>query len=217
MSLNYKAALALPPVEVTQAYARRDTILYALGIGLGQDPSNTSELDYVYEARLKALPTMSVAMAFKSLREMSLGIDYSKLVHGEQRLMIHRPLPVEGSIIGRSRVVDVVDRGAGKGALVLIDREIIDAASGELLATVGMTAFCRGDGGFGGPDRPTAPVHAIPDRPADNVVELPIDPRAALIYRLSGDVNPLHVSSLARIGWGAKYLDRGAWITFSER
>lgn len=192
MPLNYDAALALPPVEVTQEYTARDTILYALGIGLGTDPLDATELDYLYEARLRALPTMPVAMAFRSLREMNLGIDYARLVHGEQRLTIHRPLPVEGRVIGRSRVVDVIDRGADKGALVLIDREMVDANSGELLATVGMTAFCRGDGGFGGPSRPTPPVHAIPERAADTVVELATSPRAALIYRLSGDLNPLH-------------------------
>ncbi len=193
MPLNYDAALALPPVEVTQTYTARDTILYALGIGLGQDPLAEDELAYLFEQRLRALPTMPVAMAFKSLREMNLGIDYAKLVHGEQRLRIHRPQPVEGTVIGRSRVVDVIDRGADKGALVLIDREMIDATSGELLATVGMTAFCRGDGGFGGPDRPTPPVHAMPERAPDAVIDLPTSPRAALIYRLSGDVNPLHV------------------------
>ena len=192
MSLNYDAALALPPVEVVQDYTVRDTILYALGIGLGSDPTAEDELPFVYERDLKALPTMPVAMAFKSLREMNLGIDFARLVHGEQRLRVHRPMPVAGRVIGRSRVVDVIDRGADKGALVLIDREMIDAASGELLATVGMTAFCRGDGGFGGPDRPTPPVHAIPDRAPDTIVEFATSPRAALIYRLSGDMNPLH-------------------------
>lgn len=193
MPLNYDAALALPAVEVTQTYSRRDTIIYALGIGLGSDPVADDELPYLYETGLNALPTMPVAMAFKSLRDMNLGIDYGKLVHGEQRLRIHRPFPVEGAVTGSTRVVDVIDRGADKGALVLLERKMTDAASGELLATVGMTAFCRGDGGFGGPDRPTPPVHAIPDRAPDLVVDVPVSTRAALIYRLSGDVNPLHV------------------------
>lgn len=193
MSLNYDAALALPPVDVEQVYTLRDTILYALGIGLGRDPTDAAELAFLYENKLRALPTMPVAMAFRSLREMNLGIDYARLVHGEQRLTVHRPMPVEGRVIGRTRVVDVIDRGADKGALVLLDREMVDAASGDLLATVGMTAFCRGDGGFGGPHRPTPPVHLPPDRPADHVLELPTSPRAALIYRLSGDLNPLHV------------------------
>jgi acyl dehydratase len=194
MALNYEAALALAPIEVTQAYTERDTILYALGLGLGADPLNETELAYLYEqGDLKALPTLPVVLAFKSLREMDLGIDYGKLVHGEQRLTIHRPLPPQGVVRGRSRIVDVIDRGEAKGALVLIDREIFDAASGERLATVGMTAFCRGDGGFGGPERPTPPVHAIPDRAPDLVVDLPTSLRAGLIYRLSGDYNPLHI------------------------
>ena len=194
MALSYDAALALPPVEVTQAYTERDTILYALGIGLGADPLDKTELAYVYErGDLKVLPTMPVAMAFKSLREMNLGIDYSKLVHGEQSLKIHRPMPTKGVVLGRSRVVDVIDRGKEAGAMVLIEREIIDETTGELLATVGMTGMCRGDGGFGGPDRPTPPVHALPGRAADIVLDVPTSPRAALIYRLSGDYNPLHI------------------------
>ena len=194
MALSYDAALALPPVEVTQAYTERDTILYALGIGLGADPLDKTELAYVYERDdLKVLPTMPVAMAFKSLREMNLGIDYSKLVHGEQSLKIHRPMPTKGVVLGLSRVVDVIDRGKEAGAMVLIEREIIDETTGELLATVGMTGMCRGDGGFGGPDRPTPPVHALPGRAADIVLGVPTSPRAALIYRLSGDYNPLHI------------------------
>jgi len=194
MALSYDAALALPPVEVTQAYTERDTILYALGIGLGADPLDKTELAYVYERDdLKVLPTMPVAMAFKSLREMNLGIDYSKLVHGEQSLKIHRPMPTKGVVLGRSRVVDVIDRGKEAGAMVLIEREIIDETTGELLATVGMTGMCRGDGGFGGPDRPTPPVHVLPGRAADIVLDVPTSPRAALIYRLSGDYNPLHI------------------------
>jgi acyl dehydratase len=198
MALSYDAALVLPPVEVTQAYTERDTILYALGIGLGADPLDKTELAYVYErGDLKVLPTMPVAMAFKSLREMNLGIDYSKLVHGEQSLKIHRPMPTKGVVLGRSRVVDVIDRGKEKGALVLIEREITDETIGELLATVGMTGICRGDGGFGGPDRPMPPVHALPQRAADIVLELPTSSRAALIYRLSGDYNPLHIDPAA--------------------
>ena len=194
MALSYDAALALPPVEVTQAYTERDTILYALGIGLGADPLDPTELAYVYEGcDLKVLPTMPVAMAFKSLREMNLGIDYSRLVHGEQSLKIHRPMPTKGVVLGRSRVADVIDRGKEKGAMVLIEREITDQTTGELLAAVGMTGICRGDGGFGGPDRPMPPVHALPQRAADIVLDLPTSSRAALVYRLSGDYNPLHI------------------------
>src|SRR3984893_10529531 len=194
MALSYDAALALPPVEVTQAFTKRDTILYPLGIGMGADPLDPTELAYVYEGcDLKVLPTMPVAMAFKSLREMNPGIDYSRLVHGEQSLKIHRPMPTKGVVLGRSRVADVIDRGKEKGAMVLIEREITDQTTGELLATVGMTGMCRGDGGFGGPDRPMPPVHALPQPAADIVLDLPTSSRPALVYRLSGDYNPLHI------------------------
>jgi len=86
----------------------------------------------------------------------------------------------------------VVDKGPGKGALIYSERRIVDRASGELIATLTQTTFCRGDGGFGGPQRPTPAPHALPDRAPDFVCDLGTRPEAALIYRLSGDTNPLH-------------------------
>jgi len=196
MALDYKAALAAAPVEIRQSYSKRDTILYALGIGLGADPLDREEIAFLYEKDLKVLPTMPVILAASSLRTMNLAIDYGKLLHGEQRLRIYKPLAPDADVVGKSRVVDIIDRGREKGALVFIDRELTDAATGELLATIGMTAFCRGDGGCGGSDRATPPVHAIPDRAPDHVVAVKCDERAALIYRLSGDYNPLHIDPL---------------------
>jgi acyl dehydratase len=95
-------------------------------------------------------------------------------------------------VIGRQRIVEVIDKGAGKGALVLSEREISDKATGEPIATVTHTMFCRGDGGFGGPPRPAPAPHPIPTRAPDTVCDLGTRPEAALIYRLSGDLNPLH-------------------------
>ena len=95
-------------------------------------------------------------------------------------------------MLGRTRIVEVIDKGAGKGALILTEREISDKASGELIATVTQTIFCRGDGGFGGPPREAPPPHAIPARAPDAVCDLGTRPEMALIYRLSGDYNPLH-------------------------
>jgi acyl dehydratase len=89
-------------------------------------------------------------------------------------------------------VVEIVDKGPGKGAIVYSERLLSDQATGERIATIVQTTFCRGDGGFGGPPREQRPVHPIPDRAPDLVCDLPTRPETALIYRLSADRNPLH-------------------------
>lgn len=190
--IDYESALALkiPPVE--QTYTKRDTMLYALGLGIGGNPIDSKELAFVYEDGLKVMPTMAVALAFTSFRDMPLGINYAKMVHGEQGLVVHRPFPAEATVIGQSKVREVVDRGADKGALLYVDRDIHLKDTGDHLATVKITVFCRGDGGFGGPPRQTPTVHAIPEREPDVRSSTPILSQAALIYRLSGDYNPLH-------------------------
>ena len=116
------------------------------------------------------------------------------MVHGEQSLTLHAPLPVAGTVIGKTRVTEVVDRGAGKGAVIYLERSITDKANGTLLATCTMSAFCRADGGFGGPvtQMPTALSAMTPARESDHVVDYLTLPQLALIYWLSGDMNPLH-------------------------
>ena len=185
-------ALEVPPRE--QTYDAKDCMLYALGIGLGHDPMNDDELPFVYEKNLKVLPTMGTVLGHPGFwaRELDTGIDWLKLVNGEQGIVLHRPLAGQGTVIGRTRIVEVIDKGAGKGALVLSERKLSDKATGEAIATVTQTTFCRGDGGFGGPPRQTPAPHPIPERAADAVCDLATRPEAALIYRLSGDLNPLH-------------------------
>jgi acyl dehydratase len=195
MPIDYEKLLALKIPEVEQTYGPKDTILYALGIGLGHDPLNEDELPFVYDKNLKVLPTFAVVLGWPGFwaRDLDTGIEWVKLVAGEQGLVLHRPLPASGTIVGRTRVTEIIDKGVGKGALVYSERVVSDKASGEKLATVTQTTFCRGDGGFGGPPREAPSVHAIPERAPDVVSELSTRPEAALIYRLSGDPNPLHV------------------------
>jgi acyl dehydratase len=152
------------------------------------------DLAYVYEPQLKTLPTYPVVLGYPGFwaRDLDTGIDWVKLVNGEQGVRIHRPIPLKGTVVGRTRILDVIDKGPGKGALIYTERAISDKSSGSLLATVTQTQFCRGDGGFGGPDKPTPPVHPIPDRAPDTVCDLTTRPEQALIYRLSGDRNALH-------------------------
>jgi acyl dehydratase len=194
MPIVYEKLLSLkvPPVE--HSYGPKDCMLYALGLGLGQDPLNEDELAFVYEKNLKVMPTFALVQAYSAywLRNPESGVNWTKMVNGEQGFVLHKPVAPQGSVIGHIRVVEVVDKGEGKGALVYSERKIVDKASGELLATLTQTVFCRGDGGFGGPKRDMPPPHPLPERAPDLVCDLSTRPEMALIYRLSGDVNPLH-------------------------
>lgn len=194
MAVDYQHLLHYPIPEVRQKYTRKDTMLYALGIGLGADPMDEQQLRYVYEDGLQVLPTYPVVLGHPGFwwKKPDTGVDWVRIVHGEQGLIIHKLPPPEGELIGRTRVTGIVDKGAGKGILVYSERTLTDAATGELLATLPNTTFCRGDGGIGAPTGPTPPVHEIPTREPDVSVTLDTLPQAALIYRLSGDDNPLH-------------------------
>lgn len=194
MPLNADKLLAatIPPVE--QTYGPKDCILYALGVGLGYDPTDENQLVFITEKNLKVLPTFPVVMAFNFdwMLDPAFGLTWSHIVHGEETIVLHAPIPPHGTVIGQDRIVGVSDKGEGRGALLFHERTIADKATGTLLATLKQTTFCRADGGFGGPRGNAAAPHQIPDRAPDIVCDLPTRPEMALIYRLSGDTNPLH-------------------------
>jgi acyl dehydratase len=194
MTIVYEKLMALdiPPAE--QTYTSKDCMLYALGVGLGHDPMNEDELPFVYEKNLKVLPTMAAVLGYVGFwaRDRDTGIDWVRIVNGEQGVVLHRPLQGQNTVIGTQRIVEVIDKGAGKGALVFSERQVTDKATGEPIATVTQTTFCRADGGFGGPPRQAPEPHPMPTRAPDAVCDLDTRPEAALIYRLSGDRNPLH-------------------------
>jgi acyl dehydratase len=194
MPIVYEKLLALDIPAVEHSYGPKDVMLYALGLGLGQDPMNEDELAFVYEKNLKVLPSFALVQGYSPywLRNPATGVNWAKVVHGEQGLKLHRPVAPQGTVIGKTRIVEVIDKGEGKGALVFSERKVTDKASGELLATLKQTTFCRADGGFGGPKREAPSPHALPERAPDVVCDLPTRPEMALIYRLSGDINPLH-------------------------
>jgi acyl dehydratase len=195
MSIIYDKLLGLKIPEIEQRYGPKDCILYALGLGFGLDPLDEYQLAFVYEKNLKVLPMMAVVLGYPGfwVKDLDTGIDWVKVLAGEHSFRLHRPLASSGEIVGRTRVVDVIDKGPGKGAIMYSERAIFDKESGERIATVEQTTVCRGDGGFGGPPREQRPAHPIPDRAADFVCDLPTRPEMALVYRLSGDPNPLHV------------------------
>jgi acyl dehydratase len=194
MAINYEKLLNFDIPQVEQKLTKRDTMLYALGVGLGSDPVDLNQLQFVYEENLKALPTMAIILGYPGPWHAAAdtGITRSHVVHGEQGFVIHKPLPVEGTIIGKTRVTAVLDKGKDKGALVLTACDVRDKSTDELICSLTSTTFCRADGGFGGPAGPVKASHPIPDTPAQQVCDLPTLPQAALIYRLSGDYNPLH-------------------------
>ncbi|MCK4860912.1 MAG: MaoC family dehydratase N-terminal domain-containing protein [Rhodobacteraceae bacterium] len=180
--------------DIEHSYTERDTMLYALGLGFGEDPNDSKELAYVYEDGLVAAPSMAVILGYPGfwLKDPKTGIDWKKVLHGEQWLEVFNPLPVAGTVVGRTTIDQISDKGEGKGAVMYLSRDIINAATGETLARVKMSTFCRGDGGFGG-ENLRGPVPAVlPERAPDHVCDLTTLPRQALIYRLSGDYNPLH-------------------------
>ena len=194
MTIDYAKLKSWPFADVEHSYAARDTMLYALGLGCGSDPTDADDLRFVYEDGLVALPTMAVVLGGPGfwLKNDKTGVDWRRILHGEQSVIIHRPLAVAGTVIGRTRVTEIIDKGAGKGALMFSERTLIDQASGAPVATLASTTFMRGDGGFGGPSGPAPEPHTLPDRAPDAACDFATLPQAALIYRLSGDYNPLH-------------------------
>jgi len=203
MPVDYATLMALEVPATTQRYTAKDSILYALGIGMGADPMDEEQLRFVHEKDLRAVPTQAIVLALPGMWVRESGLDYARIVHGEQSAEFHAPIPPEGEVTGTLRIADVIDKGEGKGALVYAERILTDTATGAKLATLRQTIFARGDGGIGGPAHSQPPVHAIPDREPDGRVTLATVPQQALIYRLSGDYNPLHADPAAaeRVGF----------------
>jgi acyl dehydratase len=185
----------LPFQPIRQSYGWRDSVIYALGLGIGLDPLVGRQLRFVTETDLQAVPAMASVLGYPGfwLRDMDTGLDWARIVHGEQYVRLHRPLSPGGEIVAMTRVTDVVDKGADKGALIYAERTIRDAADDTPIATIMQVYFCRGDGGFeGGSAQPPVKPHAMPERAPDLHTDRATSPQAALIYRLSGDINPLH-------------------------
>ena len=212
MPIDPDNLLNWPFEPVEQSYTTNDTILYALGLGVGSSPLAAEDLRFTFEEAesFAALPFMAVVLGTPGfwVRDPASGVTWQKVLHGEQGVEWHGAVPAEGTVVAQNRVTQVIDKGADKGALLYIEREITDKATGQLVATTTSTTFARADGGFGGSSGPLKPVHQIPDRAPDKVVETPTLPQAALIYRLSGDPNPLHASPevAAQAGFNAPIL-----------
>jgi acyl dehydratase len=210
MPLNADAIAALSFAPREERISDKDAMLFALSVGVGADPMNEDELRYVYEQDLEIFPTMPVVLGHPGpwMADPALGINRQMLVHGTQRLMLHGQLRAQQPFTVHNRVVELVDKGAQGGALIVMERSLHDAASGALLARIESGTFCRADGGFGGRRQPSYEFRAVPERPADIVGEVRTVPSQALLYRLNGDRNPLHASPAfaARAGFARPIL-----------
>lgn len=181
-----------PTVE--QSYDERDTMLYALGLGYGEDPLDAAELPFVYENGLKALPSMCMVLAQNKfwLSDPHYGVDVVRLLHAEQAFEMIRPLAPSGRVKASFRVTGVEDKGKERGALLHQVKQLADAETGESIASIRYSLMLRGNGGEGGFGEGVTAAQPLPERPADRSLELATSPRSALLYRLSGDFNPLH-------------------------
>ena len=191
MPLNH-SLVGVPGEPQQRSWTSTDALLYAIGVGAGLgDP--LQELQFTTEntagVQQQVLPTFGVLLA-QARAAGNLGdFDRAMLVHAEQSIELHKPLPVEGTLQTSAMVTGIYDKGSG--ALIQTENHAVDAATGEPMVTTRSGTFIRGEGGFGG-DRGTSTPWQLPDRAPDYKVTQQTRPEQALLYRLSGDRNPLH-------------------------
>jgi acyl dehydratase len=187
------SALRFPPVR--HAYDWRDAALYALSLGYGDDPTNLAALRFVTEADQQAVPSQCVVLGYPGawLTDPALGVDYGKLLHGEQSFTIHRPLQAAARVVANHRVLAIEDKGPGKAAVLHFEKTVSNEDSGELLTTSVSALVLRGQGGCGAFGDPPPRLPAMLDESGLTAsIEIATLPQSALLYRLNGDLNPLH-------------------------
>ena len=202
MPIDLQKALGATLPASSASWGVDNVILYHLGIGAGAGKAtDPKELEYTYERNLKVLPSFAVVPVFGAIGGMNSvpGIDVNLMMvlHGEQEVIIHRPIPTEATIESTAKVAAIHDKG--KAAVIVMDVDSKEKGGGPLF-TNRFTIFARGEGGFGGDPGPKASNEA-PTRAPDAVVESPTVSHQALLYRLSGDKNPLHADpDFAKMG-----------------
>ncbi|MAD91244.1 MAG: 3-alpha,7-alpha,12-alpha-trihydroxy-5-beta-cholest-24-enoyl-CoA hydratase [Gammaproteobacteria bacterium] len=193
MPLDYDKLMATEDVDLPLSYDDSKAILYALSVGMGVNPVDLKELPYVYEQGeiFKIVPTFATVLV-PDMFPPGLGWDFSQVLHSEQRMQLHKPLPKKADLLINKKVSDVFDWGPRKGALFLFEAEGRIATDNTLLFTLGCTVIARGDGGFGGPNGKGPRPHRAPKRDPDFTCDLSTREDQALLFRLTGDRNPLH-------------------------
>ncbi|HUS31029.1 MAG TPA: SDR family NAD(P)-dependent oxidoreductase, partial [Kofleriaceae bacterium] len=198
--IDVDAALGYKYPEFQSKYDERDIALYALGVGAAKDPTNEADLALVYEMSgkgMKALPSfgavpainMVLTMGKEGISAPGLNFGLDRVLHGEQYTELKRPLPTHGKLSTKATVKNIYDKG--KGAVVVTEFVTYDETGDELVRNE-VSTFVRGAGGWGGDRGPSAEVNVAPDRAPDKVLEDKTTENQALLYRLSGDWNPLH-------------------------
>lgn len=204
MAINYTALKNRAFEDVHQRYDAKDSMLYALGIGMGADPQDLDQLPYVYDKELRAMPTMALVLGCPGfwMRAPDTGLDWQNILHMAQSLTLHRALAPSGEVVGKTAIESIVDKRS-KGALLTTRHDLFDAATLAPIASARASMLCRSDGHFGGGDAADTTVQPLPKGPPDATCEVPSFAQSALIYRLSGDDNPLHAD--LRVAQGAGF------------
>lgn len=198
MTMEYPGILDLGMRGQPLHYDERDAMLYALAIGMGADPLDTDQLNFVYEKNLQIVPSFASTIAWhagSSIKE--LGLDYPRVLHAAEEIILHRPMPPAAKLLADTSIEAVYDKGKDKGALVVRKAVLIDATDAQPIATVRKTLFARGDGGNGGSADTAPQPQPMPQRAPDISLQIPTRPDQALLYRLCGDRNPLHADPVA--------------------
>lgn len=194
MALNIDKLLGWKSEPVIKEYNEKDVMFFGLSLGIGEDPMDKDQLQYVYEKGLKVFPTFPTVLGNPGpwMLNPEFGLNFKMMVHAEQITILYQDMKPKGRIRAITEVTDVIDKGEGKGAMIYLARTIFDDESGEKLANVNGMAFARADGGFGGKTGPVPVPNPIPERAPDFETTIQTLPQQALIYRLNDDMNPLH-------------------------
>ena len=198
--MNYEALKRFEIPEARQTFGPLDAVRYALSIGLGRDPLDPWQLQFVDDHKgPRIVPSFCSVLGHPGfwLADPRTTVDAGRLVHAEQGFSLHKPIPGAGTVVGETRIADVVDKGAEKGALLYLEKTLRDADTGEAIATETRTLMLRGDGGYDGPSGTPRPAPEEPDGEPDITVVVATRPEQALLYRLNGDPNPLHLDPAA--------------------
>ena len=199
MAIDYDDMMQSGATGLASRYDEKDVMLYALGVGMGRDPLDEKELPFVYENNgLKVVPTFASvinrgeAPSERQRMPQKSQVNFALVVDGERRITFHKPLPPKCDVVTDERMLAILDKGEGKGAVLVQERATREAKSGDKLFTMVTSIFARGDGGFGGSPEGGPVLHILPERAPDLVKECDTRADQALLYALSGDRNPLH-------------------------
>ncbi|KRB49077.1 hypothetical protein ASE04_17985 [Rhizobium sp. Root708] len=197
MAIDAKHLLSYKVEDIHQTYTAKDSAFYALSVGMGHDPLDEHRLAFVDPLKGDAqlvLPSMALVLGYPGfwLVRPDTTIDPTRVLHGMQSVEWHKPLPAAGEVIGKTKLVKLVDRGEGKHAMAVSERVIEHAGTGERYATLTQVHVLRGQGGFGGDTTPLPAPHALPRTDPDFRVEVATNLDQALVYRLNGDLFALH-------------------------